>query len=99
MYGMQSANISDAVSVVSSALRITFECRESSYKGGVYYRYSHGGEWDASIESHWRDEDGVLAKPDFPEFSVLIYVNEAPREVEDEMDKIPVLRKLKSRSF
>ncbi|WSI38738.1 hypothetical protein OG585_16455 [Streptomyces sp. NBC_01340] len=99
MYGMQSTTMSEVASVVGRALRINFEARDSSYKGGLYYRYGHEGEWDMSIESHWRDEDGVLAKPDFPEFSVLVYVNEAPLEVEDEMDRIPGLRKLQSRTF
>ncbi|GHI07934.1 hypothetical protein Scel_62550 [Streptomyces cellostaticus] len=97
VYGMQSAVISDAMSLVSRVLGVAFEVRESSYKGGEYYRYVDQAGWDISIQSHWRDEDGILAKPEFPQCSVLVYVNEVPREVEEKMDSIPSLSKLQSR--
>ncbi|GGY07279.1 hypothetical protein GCM10010510_61530 [Streptomyces anandii JCM 4720] len=99
VYGMKSTAVEEAVVAISNALQVTFELRESSYKGGQYFRYRDNGGWDVSIESHWQDEDGLLAKPDFSEYSVLIYVNEVPLEVEGKFDRIPSIRKLESRVF
>ncbi|MFI8242616.1 hypothetical protein ACIF83_36130 [Streptomyces sp. NPDC085866] len=99
VYGMRSVAISDVVSVIGRVLHASFEERDSSYKGGVYYRYSDKDGWSVSVESHWRDEDGILAKPEFSEYSVLVYLNEAPSVVEEKMDAIPSLSLLQSREF
>ncbi|MFD8423536.1 hypothetical protein [Streptomyces sp. NPDC059466] len=99
LYGMRLGDIVSAVSVVSGVLNVEFELRESSYKGGSYYRHVSEEGWSISIETHWRDVDEVLAKPDFPQFSILIYANEVPRVIETMMDGILELQQLQSRTF
>jgi hypothetical protein len=58
------------------------------------YRGSRGAE--VSIESHWSDEDGILAEPDFSLYSTLVYVNNPDREMEEKLDMVERLELLRS---
>ncbi|MGP3980039.1 hypothetical protein [Streptomyces sp. KR80] len=72
---MKRRGIADVAEILAASLGVEFALRESSYKGGEYYLYQGADGLEISIEAHWRDEDGILAEPDFPQFSVLVYVN------------------------
>lgn len=96
LYGMQGIEISDAARIISDSLNVKFSPRDSSYRGGEYFRYRGSEGLQISIEKHWCDEDGELAEPDFPQYSALVYVDRLDAGTEGKLDAIGLLDLLRS---
>ncbi|MGW0926055.1 hypothetical protein ACWD3J_44565 [Streptomyces sp. NPDC002755] len=77
-------------------LGVDLECRESGYKGGEYYRTPRGVKGKVAIQSNWTDGEGYLAEPNYPEYSVLIYVSRAEDHILDTVARLEDIILLKS---
>lgn len=99
LYGAKEPSAGEVAAAIERSLEVDLELRESSYKGGEYFRHRGESEWEVSVELNWRDEEGILAKPKFPDFPVLVYLSEAPVEIEEIVDVVPQIRKLQSRDL
>lgn len=79
LYGVVGLNLLQARARLEEILRISFEEKESSYQGGIYYL------WGCSDAEHYVlkvnldpfDEEPV--EQDFPSFPVLLYINATAR--------------------
>jgi hypothetical protein len=77
LYGSDRMGIQEVCDALSASLGISFNARESDFKGGRYYiaQKSQGAE-KITVERNWEDDEGYLAEPQFPKCSTLVYVAE-----------------------
>jgi len=79
IYGLASDALDDVRSAVEIALGIHFQSHESSYHGGLYYRYGELDEEHFILQKNQDLQENELAEPEFDEFAILVYVNHTQR--------------------
>lgn len=79
LYGSDQRDIREVCDALSSSMEISFDARESDFKGGRYYlaRFQEFGK--ITVERNLEDDEGYLAESDFPQYSTLVYAT-APTE-------------------
>jgi hypothetical protein len=68
--------LQEVCDALSASLGISFDSRESDFKGGRYYLARAQGFGKVTIEVNWEDDEGYLAEPDFPKCSTLVYASD-----------------------
>jgi len=96
LFGAREGDLVGVVEALAAVLEIEFECRESSYKGGEYFRNRRGIQGKITVESNWVDDEGYLAESEYPEYSVLIYVSSMRGSAIDAMSRLDGISLLRS---
>ncbi|MFC8727605.1 MULTISPECIES: hypothetical protein [Streptomyces] len=73
--------LAEVARILGGLLGVRLEERESSYRGGAYFRGELAADGEVLVQLNWADEDGELAEPEFPEFVILVYVNSVSAEM------------------
>lgn len=81
LYGVSGMELAEVARILGGLLGVRLEERESSYRGGVYFRGELATDGEVLVQLNWADEDGELAEPEFPEFVILVYVNSVSAEM------------------
>ncbi|MEU6593682.1 hypothetical protein ABZ923_31470 [Streptomyces sp. NPDC046881] len=95
LFGFKNPDVSVVARLIGDALTVHLDMRESSYKGGEYFLHRDVGGMEISVEANVRDEEGVLAEPDHPDYPVLVYLNHSSLPAESrisEVDGLDLLR-------
>ncbi|RZU45577.1 hypothetical protein EV284_0214 [Streptomyces sp. BK022] len=74
LFGSGQMGLRETCDALSLSLEVSFEARQSDFKGGRYYIARASGFEKITVEANWRDDEGYLAEPDFPDCSTLVYV-------------------------
>ncbi|MEU9749584.1 hypothetical protein [Streptomyces niveus] len=90
LYGA-TESMRKVVEDLSSALRLRFEERDSSYKGGKYFLAHGEGFQEISVESNWEDEEGFASEPNFKEYPILVYFNGVGDEARNLLSELRVI--------
>lgn len=74
LFGSDQMGTNEVCDALSIALGISFNTRESDFRGGEYHlaRFQESGK--ISIEKNWADDEGYLAEPDFSQYFTLVYI-------------------------
>lgn len=75
LFGFQEQDIDEVCKRVEQALGIRMEARESFFHGGDYCRYSGEGHGELILQMNRDLVDDTLAEPDFPDVTMLLYVD------------------------
>ena len=78
LYGFSKGKLENLRKMVESALEITLNPHESIYHGGDYYRLNDIGAEHFILQRNLELEN-ELAEDEFPDHSILLYVNETQR--------------------
>ncbi|HDS1530896.1 TPA: hypothetical protein QEK88_000719 [Stenotrophomonas maltophilia] len=82
LYGAKGHDLYPAMRIAEATLGVIFEEKDSSYQGGVYYKFKGDGSENIVIKMNVDPFDGGVAEMEFPEHSVLLYVNSTKRSSE-----------------
>ncbi|WP_082386886.1 hypothetical protein [Achromobacter kerstersii] len=82
LYGFKGVNILEVKSKIEKNLNFSFEERESSYQGGVYYKFSKGGSESFVLKINTDPFDGEAVEQIFSGYSILLYVDMTLRSEE-----------------
>ncbi|MFF0384101.1 hypothetical protein [Streptomyces sp. NPDC004286] len=74
LFGSGRMGLREMCDALSLSLDVSFEVRQSDFKGGRYYIARASGFEKITVEANWQDDEGYLAEPDFPACSALVYV-------------------------
>jgi hypothetical protein len=73
LYGIKSSNLKTNQALIAAVLDLTFEERESSYRGGEYYiATSHHGEISFQLNYDYLDKE--FFEENFPDYELILYV-------------------------
>jgi len=74
LYGWQSLLPSEAAKRLAALPGVVLQLHDSSYRGGEYYRGGSDSAEELIVQHNFRDEDGHLAEPEFPDYKTIVYV-------------------------
>lgn len=90
LFGIRGTDLPAARGVIEGLLGIQLRPHESGYHCGDYFRSGDVGEEHWILQKNFDDSDGEWTEPSFPEYGLLLYVNEASRASEIEAALAPV---------
>lgn len=79
LYGVTGLSLLQAKDHLEEVLSVSFEERESSYQGGIYYLWGGSDAENYVLKLNLDPFDGEPVEQDFPSFPVLLYINETTR--------------------
>ncbi|MEO7496586.1 MAG: hypothetical protein ABIT83_11450 [Massilia sp.] len=79
LYGSSSNELESARASLESAFGINFSAHDSEYYGGDYFRWGKSSEEHLVLKRNIDPIDGDPAEQSFPDYRILLYVNESPR--------------------
>ncbi|SRR6266481_969503 len=79
LYGILSADITEAKESLEAALDVNFEARESTYQGGEYFVFGKRASENFVLKRNLDPIDGEPAEMKFPEYPILLYINDTLR--------------------
>lgn len=79
LYGAKDTGLHSVICVAQAALGVIFEERDSSCQEGAYCGFKGDGSESIIIKINIDPFDGDPAEVEFPEYSVLLYVNSTRR--------------------
>lgn len=79
LYGIKGLSLLQAKECLDEVLKISFEERESSYQGGIYYLWGGNEAEHYILKLNLDPFDGEPVEQDFPRFPVLLYINATER--------------------
>lgn len=82
LYGVEGDDLRQAKELVERLLKLNFEERESGYKAGTYYCFGSFGEENFELKLNLDSLDNEPAEQGYPEFKMLLYVNNTSRSME-----------------
>jgi capsid portal protein len=82
LYGIKSTTINDARDLVERLLSLKFEEHDSDYHRGQYFLCGQMGQENFEIKVNLDPYEDVPNEDDFPEYEILLYVNDTPRSGE-----------------
>ncbi|MCB2250283.1 hypothetical protein KTQ74_00150 [Pseudomonas chlororaphis] len=82
LYGFKGLAILEAKSEIEKKLNLCFEERESSYQGGVYYKFVSDGAESFVLKGNIDPFDGDPVEQMFSDYPVLLYVDMTLRSEE-----------------
>lgn len=82
LYGVKGLTVFEVRLKVEESLKVSFEERESTYQGGVYYRFGDGESERFVVKGNVDPFDGEAVEQKFAEYPVLIYVDMTTRSEE-----------------
>ncbi|MFC5473536.1 hypothetical protein [Paraherbaspirillum soli] len=74
LYGYLLPTLEEAKSILEKTLNVEFEARDSFYHG-EYYRYGKSDTEHFLLKKNMDPLDGEPAEMEFPDYSILLYVN------------------------
>lgn len=98
LYGLKVENLESARIMIEQALGFHLAEHESLYLGGSYYRWGNLGQEHFILQRNIDPFDNEPAELEFPEITILLYVNETERPIELEQiltAKIPNIKLLR----
>ncbi|MCU0124080.1 hypothetical protein N8H41_08830 [Pseudomonas vlassakiae] len=84
LYGAEKSCLLSARSDVEKALGETFEERDSSYQGGVYYMWGKSDSENFVLKLNADPFDGDPVEQNYASYKILLYVNATNRSTEIE---------------
>lgn len=85
LYGIEAQNLVDAKSIVEPLLMQSFEERDSTYHGGIYYLMGFESAEHFLLKENKDPFEDEPAEDSFPGSKFLLYVNETTRS--DELNR------------
>ncbi|MCP3022878.1 hypothetical protein [Cupriavidus basilensis] len=82
LYGFKGASIFEAKSKIEERLKFSFEKRDSSYQGGLYYRFGENESECLTLKRNIDPFDGESVEQMFSDYPVLLYVDMTLRSEE-----------------
>ncbi|WP_454834568.1 hypothetical protein [Pseudomonas lini] len=82
LYGVKGLTILEAKLKVEESLKLSFDERESTYQGGVYYRFGSDESEKFLLKGNVDPFDGEAVEQKFSEYPVLLYVDMTVRSEE-----------------
>ena len=82
LFGATTDNLEEVRRAVETALCCALEERESTYHGGTYYRTELATKETIVVKRNADPFDGEPVERGFPQFPVLVYVDNTPRFVD-----------------
>lgn len=82
LYGFKGSSIFGAKSKIEGKLNISFEGRDSSYQGGVYYKFGEKESEVFIVKRNIDPFDGEPVEKMFSDYPVLLYVDVTLRSEE-----------------
>jgi hypothetical protein len=79
LYGILSADMTEAKGILEAALDIHFEARESAYQGGEYFVFGKRTDENFLLKRNLDPIDGEPVEMKFPEYPILLYINDTLR--------------------
>lgn len=91
LYGFALTTIEEARARTEDILGLRFVEHESSYWGGVYFMHGKMGQENFKLVRNLDLIDKELLEPDFPDHSILLYVNASVRsdELKVQLETVP----------
>jgi hypothetical protein len=81
VYGSLSSDLAQVTEALARVLGVEFTLHNSMYRGGDYYRYESEGGGVVRVERNHDLIDDEPAASQWPEISVLIYLDAFPQDV------------------
>jgi len=82
LYGVKRGTIFEVRLKVEESLNVFFEERESTYQGGIYYRFGEGELEKFFLKVNVDPFDGEAVELEFSKYPVLMYVDMTTRSEE-----------------
>lgn len=79
VYGFTGLELEQAKTLMEQALDVRLSLHESLYRGGAYYRLVDEDEVELVIQRNYDCLDEELTESEFPEITVLLYLDGAGR--------------------
>lgn len=79
LYGAKELSLLQAKECLEEMLKISFEEKESSYQGGIYYFWGCNEKEHYILKVNLDPFDGEPVEQTFPSFPVLLYINATER--------------------
>jgi hypothetical protein len=99
LYGWKGRDLAGAAKQVAEALSIELELRDSSFRGGDYYNWDGPLGEELIVQRNFRDAEGELEYPEFPEHQVLLQASAFEEAVLDVIGDLSGLDKLESYTY
>jgi hypothetical protein len=74
-YGLEDKNIEQVRYNIEAALGIQMVAHDSTYWGGLYYRYGTVGDESVVLRNNYNSFDGEYAESDHHEYELLLHIN------------------------
>ena len=100
LYGTSDLTMSDLCTRVAETLEVSFQERDSGYRGGIYFRAGDlRNEHFVILANDQADDPEELPEPDFADHRVLLEVNGTLRadSLRERLGAIPELALLRTR--
>ncbi|GFM53516.1 hypothetical protein K5D38_21275 [Pseudomonas cichorii] len=97
LYGAEKSCLLSARSELERALGETFEERDSSYQGGIYYMWGRSDSENFVFKLNIDPFDGDPVEQDYASYKVLLYVNATNRssDIEKLISQVSVFKLLR----
>ncbi|SDS86431.1 hypothetical protein [Pseudomonas trivialis] len=97
LYGAEKSCLLSARSDLERALGETFEERDSSYQGGIYYMWGRNDSENFVLKLNIDPFDGDPVEQDYASYKVLLYVNATNRssDIEKLISQVSVFKLLR----
>ncbi|MER5554076.1 hypothetical protein ABT001_20790 [Streptomyces sp. NPDC002793] len=95
LYGSDKMSPQEVRDALSTSLGLSFDARQSDFKGGTYHLADVRDSGKITVEENWEDEEGYLAEPAFPTYFTLVYVTEPATHVLSALENAGLLQRLK----
>ncbi|WP_053199657.1 hypothetical protein [Herbaspirillum hiltneri] len=82
LYGILSVDLEEAKASLEAAFDIDFQARESAYQGGEYFIFGKRTEENFVLKRNVDPIDKEPVEMKFPEYPILLYVNDTPRSLD-----------------
>ena len=98
LYGIKNNDLENARTLIEKILDFKFVAHESSYFGGVYYRYNNVGEEHFILQKNFDLVEDEWFEDKHKNIKILFYVNETNRSrkiketISSNTDKVVLLR-------
>lgn len=79
VYGFAHNDLEQVRSDVERALGVQLAPHDSMYRGGLYYRQGNSGAENLILQYNYNPEEGEYTEEQYPEYPILLYVNQ-PRD-------------------
>lgn len=82
LYGVKCSSLTLAKAKVEELTGVSFEERDSTYHGGVYYLHGEIASENFILKNNIDPFDGDPVEQEFPDYPVLFYINATYRSLE-----------------
>lgn len=82
LYGLPHLSLVAARELINQLFGIVVEERHSEYQGGNYYKYGDNESENFLLKRNLDPFDGEAVEMDFPDYPIILYINETMRSEE-----------------